>query len=152
MPRKDRTVGIGVVVASRVITLRNSRAQKITISIGRPRRSLPSSWQCSYLIKGMGAPIIGRAGGVDALQALLMAIEGVRVTLERTGHRFVWLDPENGLGIPFLVPLVHGKSVEDRVREVIDQARAEFEKKAINDKTNTVKSSKRAANRQKGST
>ena len=147
---KDAKFDIGRVVASRVLIQQNAHSQKVTVSIGCPRRLRRTSWECRFLIEGMGAPIIGRAGGVDTLQALLQAVEGVRVGLEQTGHRFVWLDPQDGLGLPFLVPLSHGKRLEDRVRKIIDQDRAEWEKEINNYKARTLKRLKRVTDRERG--
>src|SRR6266446_8328926 len=147
---KDAKCDIGRVVASRVLTQQNGHTPKATVSIGCPRRLLRTSWECRFLIEGMGAPIVGRAGGVDTLQALLQAVEGVRVSLEQTGKPFVWLDPQDGLGFPFLVPLSHGKSLEDRVRKLIDLDLAEWEKKTNHYKDQTLKRLKRVTNKQRG--
>lgn len=92
--------------------------------------------------------IIGRAGGVDTLQALLQAVEGVGVSLEQKDRHFVWLSPQDGLGLPFLVPLSHGKALEDRVRRVIDKARKKWEKET---KTYNLKRAKRFTKKGHGS-
>ena len=61
------------------------------------------------------------AFGVDALQALIQAIEGLRVALEKTGRNFFWLDQEQGVGIPLYVPMFQGKRFEERVRLAIER-------------------------------
>lgn len=147
---RDARVNIGRVVASRTFTQQNGRTRKVKVSIGLPRRLLRASWECRFLIEGIGAPIVGRAGGVDTLQALLQAVEGVRVNLEQTGHCFVWLNAKDGLGIPFLIPLSHGKSLEDRVRKLIAKDLAEWEEKTSNYKGQAFKRLKGEGNKQRG--
>jgi len=76
------------------------------------------------LIKGLGRPQIHSARGVDSLQALLLAVEGVRVTLDKTGSRFTWLetDPDKaGSGIPRFIPTRQGPRFEARVHLAIER-------------------------------
>ncbi len=80
-------------------------------------------WECPFLIEGLGKPQIQNIGGADALQALLLAIEGVRVALEKTGDRYIWLDidPEFGSGIPGYIPTDYGRQFEARINLVIER-------------------------------
>ena len=71
------------------------------------------------MIQGVGKSKVQKTFGVDSLQALMMAIEGVRVGLEQTGRRFFWLDPEIGTDIPLRVPTIWGKQLVERVRLAI---------------------------------
>jgi hypothetical protein len=73
------------------------------------------------MIEGIADSRVQKAGGVDALQALLMAIEGIRVALERTGRRFVWLDPKVGADIPRFVPTGYGRHFEERINRAIER-------------------------------
>jgi hypothetical protein len=59
--------------------------------------------------------------GVDALQALLLAIEGIRIALDRTGSRFEWLGPGLTAEIPRQLPTCLGKRFERRLNEVIER-------------------------------
>jgi hypothetical protein len=75
------------------------------------------------MIEGLGKPQIQNIGGADALQALLLAIEGVRVALEKSGDRYIWLDidPEVGSGIPRYIPTDYGRQFEARINLVIER-------------------------------
>jgi hypothetical protein len=73
------------------------------------------------LIEGVGKSEVQRNLGVDALQALIGAIEGIRVGLEQTGRNLYWLDPDIGAGIPLGVPTVWGKRLVERVRLNIER-------------------------------
>ena len=42
---------------------------------------------CCFLIEGLEKPVLKSAFGVDALQALVIAIQGLRITLDESGHR-----------------------------------------------------------------
>jgi len=121
MSEKVAQSGVRHVVARRVLTESGLGKRKVTISIGAPRRHPQVDWECPFLIDGIGDSRVQKAGGVDALQALLMAIEGVRVTLERTGRRLVWLDPEVGPDIPRYIPTVYGRHFEHRINLVIER-------------------------------
>ena len=98
--------------------------RKIVVSIGLPRPdplSKHGDWECAFLIQGVGKSKVQKTFGVDSLQALMMAIEGVRVGLEQTGRRFFWLDPEIGTDIPLSVPTIWGKQLVERVRLAIER-------------------------------
>lgn len=72
----------------------------------------------------MGRPQIRSVGGADSLQALLLAVEGARVALDKTGSRFTWLetDPDKaGPGIPRYIPTHQGPRFEARVNLAIER-------------------------------
>ena len=120
----SRRSDLGQVVARRILEEQGVATRKIVVSIGLPRPyplSKDSDWECPFLIEGVGNSKVQKGFGVDSLQALMMAIEGVRVGLEQTGRRFFWLDPEIGPDIPLRVPTVWGKQLVERVRLAIER-------------------------------
>ena len=115
---------MGPVIARRDLTeYTGNMIRKVAVSIGAPRPWPKSDWVCPFLIEGREKPQVERAFGVDALQALLLAVEGIRVRLDQTGSRFEWLDP-SGPWIPRLVPTGLGKRFEQRVSQFIDRETA----------------------------
>jgi hypothetical protein len=121
---------LGSVIASRVLTQMGPQLQQIIVSIGRPRRRSKAEWECPFLVDGLEGSAVQTAGGVDSMQALQMAIEGVRVNLERSGHRFVWLERETGSEIPRYVPTQYGPRFEARLNRMIEyQAKRFWESK-----------------------
>jgi hypothetical protein len=105
--------------------------QEVVVSIGAPRRHPDGDWECPFLIEGLGSPRLHKAGGVDALQALILALDGLWKTLDRTGSRFQWLNDQTGSGIPRQVPTGFGRLFEERVNSVIERETARYWKSAL---------------------
>jgi hypothetical protein len=111
MNHKRPESDLGRAIARRTLDEHGVTGRKVVVSIGLPRPqrlSKHGDWECPFLIEGIGESKVERAGGVDSLQALLMAIEGVRVRLEQSGRNFFWLDPNIGADIPLYVPTTWG--------------------------------------------
>jgi hypothetical protein len=72
----------------------------VEVSIGRPRPLDAQDWGCPYRIDGLlGGPFEGWAGGVDSVQALLLALVqiGDRLAKERATMPGM---PRAGAGFP----------------------------------------------------
>jgi hypothetical protein len=111
------------VIASRVLNEIGS-LREISVSFEEPQQRPRGHWECRFLIKGLGRPQIRTVGGGDSLQALLLAVEGARVTLDKSGGRFTWLetDPDKaGPGIPRYIPTHQGPRFEARVNLAIER-------------------------------
>jgi hypothetical protein len=112
------------VIASRVLNEIGGSLREISVSFEKPQRTPRGNWECRFLIKGLSRPQIHSVGGEDSLQALLLAVEGARVTLDKTGSRFTWLetDPDKaGTGIPRYIPMLRGPRFEARVNLAIER-------------------------------
>jgi hypothetical protein len=114
---------LGRVIARRVLSAAG-QTNEIVISIGIPRRHPVWDWECPFLIEGLGSARVQSRGGVDALQALFSALNGVWVALEQTGQRFQWLSDEPGSGIPRQVPMGYGIRFEKRLNRFIEDEAA----------------------------
>src|SRR5258706_7320787 len=97
--------------------LSRAGSQKVTVSLGKPRRMKSGQdWECPFRIAGLGARGIQYGYGVDALQALTTALEGIRVTLERSGKRMSWIGGYPGdPGFERPIPSVLGLAVSRRL-------------------------------------
>lgn len=76
---------------------------EVSVKILRPEAAADGAdWSCTYTIRGLGLESSKKVGGADALQALLLALKGLRAELdfhERRGCRFAWMGmPGHGLG------------------------------------------------------
>jgi hypothetical protein len=112
---------LGQVVARRVLTeYTGDLIRTIVVSIGAPRPHPKGDWECPFTIEGRGESRVERAIGADALQALLIAVEGIRIALDQTGSRFEWLNA-SGAWIPRQVPTGQGKRFEERVNQFIER-------------------------------
>ena len=125
--KKPPKIKLGQVIARRVLTeYTGDSIGEVAISIGAPRPHPKGDWECPFAIESYGQSKVESAGGVDALQALLIAIEGVRTRLDQTGCRYEWLGPDLGwgAGIPRQVPMGYGKRFEKRLNQVIESETA----------------------------
>jgi hypothetical protein len=60
--------------------------RKVHVDVGRPARAASGAdWYCPYRIVGLGKDGIRRAHGVDALQALILALAGLSRELTSQG-------------------------------------------------------------------
>jgi hypothetical protein len=84
------------VIASRSLLLDGS--YKVTIRIRRPAKS-GEDYDCEYEIRGLEEFDLEPARGADALQALLLAIQGLRDRLRPYRGRLSWLGSEDD-GLP----------------------------------------------------
>ena len=124
MKNKRPQSDLGRPIARRTLTEEGVTGRKIVVSIGLPRPdrlSKHGDWECPFLIEGVGESKVETTYGVDSLQALILAIEGVRVRLEQTGRNLFWLDPNLGTDIPLYVPTVWGKRLVERVSLAIER-------------------------------
>ena len=117
--RRVKKAGLGRVIASRVLTEENARDHKITVAIGAPRRVQADHWLCPYFIEGIVESGLHYAIGVDALQALVLAVAGIRWDLGNTGRNFIWFGGDHG--IPHQVPTGLGKTFQQRVERAIER-------------------------------
>ena len=117
----QRRSDIGRVIARRILSEQGVVGRKIVVSIGLPRPDPHGACECPFLIEGAGKSEVQKAFGADTLQALILAIQGIRVALERTGRSFFWFDPDIGVDIPLNVPPTWGKRLVERVRLAIER-------------------------------
>ena len=75
----------------------------VLVLIAQPRRE-PRSWMCHWEIRWPDRVRANEAGGVDALQALLHAMQMVGIELytsdEHRAGRLKWIDFGEGYGFP----------------------------------------------------
>jgi hypothetical protein len=81
-----------VVYAERHLEVRGKRRETVTVLLGKPRRVKEDEWVCPFWIEGSGVAVRDRAHGIDAMQALTCALEGIRVRLKETGKSLTWLE------------------------------------------------------------
>jgi hypothetical protein len=113
---------IGAVIATTELHEREPSRKRIVVSLGKPRRVGEGDWVCPYRIRGLGANGAQEAHGFDAVQALVLAIESVRITLERSRRHFSCLGGEQGdTGFPRYVPTAFGPAFAKRLSRLIDR-------------------------------
>jgi hypothetical protein len=113
----------GRIVAQRVLTDAADPKKESVVTLGMPRRVSPEEWQCPARVEGLKPkPILGVMSGIDALQALLLAVEFLRLQL--SGRRPAWVTDSvlcTAGGIPRQVPANYGEKFDKRVSILIER-------------------------------
>jgi hypothetical protein len=119
------------VIATRKLINTSSDRKQVFIRIAKPRKVSATEWECAYHISDIGMDEIGFGHGIDSLQALIHAIEGVRVILEKSKNNFSWEGGEDDDPcIPRYVPMFYGKNFTERISKLIDSEIETFAKSA----------------------
>ena len=112
---------IGNGIATTILREEATR-RRITVSLGKPRKVGDGDWACQYRIRRLGRSETSEAHGFDAVQALVLALESVRIALDRSGRRFSCLGGEPGdTGFPRYVPSAFGPKFAKRLGRLIDR-------------------------------
>jgi hypothetical protein len=81
---------------------------------------------CQYEIRGLEEPKVGRALGVDTLQALLMTIAAIQNQLRVYRNRLSWAGSDDGDdGLPYA--MVFASPLNTQLCEALDSAIGRFE-------------------------
>jgi hypothetical protein len=119
-----------VICRRRLVSERKGRTVTATVRIGEPRKR-QRVWECPFHISHIGSKGIQIAYGEDAFQALIMALEGIRVTLERGEFAWSWVGgPTEDNGFPRFVPQGFGLSFQRRVESLIEREVNRFSRAA----------------------
>jgi hypothetical protein len=112
----------GVVVAVRELREVGENGKVVVVKLGEPREAKSGDWACPFRITGLGIRGSQFAYGIDAFQSLLLAIEGIRSALQKSGKRFTWAGGEPGdTGFPRFVPNYFGLEFSTRLEELIER-------------------------------
>lgn len=99
----------------------------LTAVVYKAVRCPPHAWCAEFAVRGQKTIIRGRAFGVDQLQALLLAVQGLRLKLEALGAELRWIGGEHGdTGIPRLIPIAFGLEFSKRAERVLDKEVTRF--------------------------
>lgn len=117
------------VIARRVLTGPSASRRRYVVRIGRPEPDETIDWRCAYHISGIGMRLPRYAFGVDAFQALILALQAIQVRLETAGVPLHWLGGEAGdLGFPRHVSSSFGVALERRLGRLIDRETLQYSK------------------------
>ncbi len=106
------------------------RRARAGFRIGKPRPAREGDYECRYELYGFGRLRRMRIFGIDEVQALLLAIEAVRVELERLGTKAIWLEEPAYRGLPVTVPMYLPPKYAKRVEAALGRANSAFAKDA----------------------
>ena len=97
---------VGEVIATRRLHLLDDETREIFVLIGKPRQFPDSSdYYCPFQVTGIGSGKVKYAGGVDAIQAIQLAMGMIAAELDALNNanrgRLRWEgDERGGLGFP----------------------------------------------------
>jgi hypothetical protein len=119
-------------LCSRELLVDGSDKDRVTVYVGKPERKSEREFACPFQLVGVGEPILNYGRGVDCLQALTMALEGIRVALENTGRTYSWAGGETGdHGFRQLVPSFYGLGFSKHIERIIENEIRLFAENAI---------------------
>jgi hypothetical protein len=123
---------LGRVVGERVLTYGPKGRQRIIVRVGTPRQDDSRTWLCAFQISGPRGSRIHAAYGVDAIQALQVALEGIRFHLARQRVRATWVGGEKGdPGFPQTVPIAFGLDFATRIAKLIAREEKSFVRQVL---------------------
>jgi len=119
----DRGREFGPVIAERRLHPRGAPQRTVVVSLGKPRRMKGTEdWECPFRIAGAGIRRVDHGCGIDAFQALTMALEGIRYFLDRSSTPLVWSGVfEDQTGFQRLIPLMPEGANTRRMERLIDR-------------------------------
>lgn len=79
----------GPTIAERHLVSRDREAARVRVSLGTPRWN-GSEWECPFRIRSAGGSEVDFGRGLDSMQALTTAVEGIRVALESKFGALSW--------------------------------------------------------------
>lgn len=114
---------VGSVIGVRRLLYRDAPTKKLVVTLGKPRRSKGrQEWECPFRIKGPGVARLEFGYGVDALQALTTALEGIRAMLDEIGKPLAWSGvlPDH-TGFQRMIPIAAGPVISSRLERLVDR-------------------------------
>jgi hypothetical protein len=119
-------------IATRPLQLEGDLSKKVLLSIYAPEQVSEGEWRCGFQVTGLGNDQPSYAHGNDGVQALILAVEGLRVALADSGARLAWAGGEPGdHGIPRFIPAVFGFAFSRRLEQMVEREVEKFARGAI---------------------
>ena len=118
---------IGTILAERQLAEQVS-GKVVRVSVGTPRPGTNGAeWECPFRIHGAGISRVEFGYGIDSMQALTTALDGIRVLLDESGlalgwkvgagRHDIWHDET---GFARSVPIVLGPALKRRLERLFD--------------------------------
>lgn len=99
----------------------------------------PRDWIAEFEILGLDEQTLDRAIGVDEMQAMLLATQGLRLRLEALGPELHFLGRAGDSGIPRLITTSYGLEFAQRAEQLVDDEAARFVEAAMSERKKAKK-------------
>lgn len=111
----------GQIIAERHLVSRDHEASRVRVSLGKPRWN-GTEWECPFRIRSAGVSEVEFGRGVDSMQALTMALEGIRAVLDRKFGALAWEEvlPDDS-GFQRAIPITFGGTFSRRLERLVDR-------------------------------
>ena len=93
---------------------------KVEVLLGSPEQRTPDEWACPFRIVGLDGDTSEYGIGVDALQAIMMAQEGIATFLRASGRKLSWMGLPGETGIRRQIPMYIGADFANEIEAHID--------------------------------
>jgi len=120
MPSNSKTNSYRVLGTRWLVEARNPRVRAL-VQLGEPEQVAKHEWRCPYEIRGAGARGVKYAYGVDALQALSLAFQGIRALVDSLPHDLDWMGEPIELAFPRMIPYFGSNKFTRRLQKMVDQ-------------------------------
>lgn len=119
----DRMIKLGTIIAQRTLRQRDAPRRRLVVSLGAPRRTPDTEdWECPFQISGAGMRCFQFGRGVDAFQALTVALQGIRYYLDRSELELSWPGILEGqTGFQQIIPLLTEAAGARRMERVVER-------------------------------
>lgn len=109
--------------------------REVVLTIGKPRPHADPSgdWMCSVLIEGIPKARRRRIHGVDAIQALQLAMEYARRTLDASGLVLTWTyaSEPGDISLPFSAPVAWGLPFQLQMERYMQQEEERYVREGL---------------------
>jgi hypothetical protein len=111
--------------------VKDGHVLRVEASVGEPVEVTRGEWRCAFRIADAGRENVQYAHGVDSIQALILALEGIRGAIAAIGGECSWEGGEPGeSGFPRFVPQFYGAAFSRKLEAMIDSEVRTFAEEA----------------------
>jgi len=119
------------IIAERQLAVEGEPGKSVVLSIGKPRPDPRGDWVCPVQVQGVSESQQLNGYGVDAVQALMNALEAARYIFDQSDLTLTWPGGEPGdVGIPRLIPASFGLAFARNIEAYVDREVENFAKAA----------------------
>ncbi len=105
-------------LATRVLQDSAHPEVELEVQLGLPEQAPNGDFRCAFRVKGLNRGETAYAAGVDALQALINALEGVATQLRESGLALTWMGGDPGLRRQ--IPIFLGPEFANEIESIIE--------------------------------